>query len=118
MDKTSLDNLPFEIQEMITISFDQQDFVNCATVSQAWNSTLTLLLWNKVQGSMETAKDFEQYWDWTTKFLESIIGGSLINNGRFIESFRLETVAIFMGDFLNHCPSQFPRLTSVWRWRA
>ncbi|KAG0066911.1 hypothetical protein BGZ89_006770 [Linnemannia elongata] len=139
MDRTSFDNLPYEVQTMVISHLTQFELASCTRVCKAWNKMTLPFLWRHIRDPPPTYKiddsnddddddndiynfnnfNYDEYnkprYDHhdTMGVKACARSGALEKNGHLVESIDIETSMFFLDSFLTGCPTTFPRLTSL-----
>ncbi|KAK5827661.1 hypothetical protein F5H01DRAFT_332012 [Linnemannia elongata] len=136
MDRTSLGDLPYEVQTMVISHLTQFDLASCIRVYKAWNKMTHPFLWRHIRDLLPTYKiddsndddnddndiysfNYDEYhkprYDHhdTKGMTACAMSGALEKNGHLVESIDIETSMFFLDSFLTGCPPTFPRLTSL-----
>ncbi|KAG0051285.1 hypothetical protein BGZ89_003601, partial [Linnemannia elongata] len=136
MDRTSFDNLPYEVQTMFISHLTQFELACCIHVCKAWSKMTHPFLWRDIRDPPPTYKiddsndddnddndiynfNYDEYkkprYDHhdTKGVTACASSGALEKNGHLVESISIQTSMFFLDSFLTGCPSTFPRLKSL-----
>ncbi|KAK5827669.1 hypothetical protein F5H01DRAFT_332042 [Linnemannia elongata] len=135
MDRTSFDDLSYEVQTMVISHLTQFDLASCIRVCKAWNKMTHPFLWRHIRDPPSTYLidddsndddsnddddfDYDEYskprYDHhgTLGVKACARSGALEKNGHLVESISIQTSMFFLDNFLTGCPPTLPRLTSL-----
>ncbi|KAG0378598.1 hypothetical protein BGX24_003394 [Mortierella sp. AD032] len=110
---TSLEDLPYELQELVASHLNQGSQALCTRVCRTWYNLFNPVLWREVKCGADPFGHMKGDRSTVSSFLRSAAAGALKTNGHYIESLSLY---LFQKDFvtlLEYCPTTFPQLTAI-----